>query len=342
VAGVQGQIDIAMWRGRPVHVQVSESWSFLEPRGEGTAPGAWREEVDAPVRATIFILALFAGGWFGIANLRAGRVDRTGAFRMAGAFVAISVAAWVFRAHHLGALGAELRLLTRMLEETCYRAVFAWFLYLAIEPTVRRHWPQKLISWTRLLRGNAGDPLVGRDLIVGLALGVAMSLCARLHHVAGTALGPAPPAPLGMDFSILESPRQAIGQVLLLLTEASFTALVANFLLVLALLLVRRRELALGIIFIVGMLRMPYEVATELPLLDLAFRALSVGAVIFALHRSLLALIGAIFTAELLAKAVIPLDADAWYLPQGILAALVIAGTAILVRKCACREQCAG
>jgi hypothetical protein len=331
-----------MWRGRPVHVQVTESWATLEPRGEGRVPGAWRDSIEEPVRAAIFLIALFAGAWFGIANLRAGRVDRTGAFRMAGAFIALSVAAWLVRAHHLGALGAELRLLIRMLEETCFRAVFAWFLYLAIEPTIRRHWPQKLVSWTRLLRGGSGDALVGRDLLVGLALGVGVALVGRLHFAAGTALGVAPPAPLGMDFSLLESPRQAVGQVLLLITEASFTALVANFLLVLALLLARQRAAATMIIFAVGVLRLPYEVATESLLLDIGFHALAVGAVVFALDRSLLTLIGAIFASELLAKTVITLDPNAWYLPQGIIAALAIGGTALLVRTCACRGKCAG
>jgi len=342
VAGVQGQIDVAMWRGRPVHVQVTESWTTLAERKEGAIPGAWRERLDAPVRSAIFLVALFAGAWFGIANLRAGRVDRTGAFRMAGAFVALSVGAWLVRAHHLGALDAELSLLIRMLEETCFRAVFAWFLYLAIEPTVRRHWPQKLVSWTRLLRGGVRDPLVGRDLLLGLALGVAVALLGRLHFVAGAALAAAPPAPIGMEFSILESPRQAFGQILLLITETSFTALVANFILVLALLLVRRRALATAVIFAIGMVRLPHEVATELLLLDLAFRALAVGAIVIALDRSLLTLIGAFFASELLAKSVIPLDADAWYLPQGIFAALAIGGTALLVRSCACREKGAG
>ena len=34
--------------------------------------------------------------------------------------------------------------------------VLFWILYIAIEPFVRRRWPQILVSWTRLLSGNGG------------------------------------------------------------------------------------------------------------------------------------------------------------------------------------------
>jgi hypothetical protein len=47
-----------------------------------------------------------------------------------------------------------------------------WVFYIALEPVVRRRWPQVLISWTRLLSGEWRDPLVGREVLVGCVLGV--------------------------------------------------------------------------------------------------------------------------------------------------------------------------
>jgi serine/threonine-protein kinase len=44
-------------------------------------------------------------------------------------------------------------------------------LYIAIEPYVRRRWPQILVSWTRLLSGEWRDPLVARDALIGCAFG---------------------------------------------------------------------------------------------------------------------------------------------------------------------------
>jgi hypothetical protein len=37
---------------------------------------------------------------------------------------------------------------------------------------VRRHGPQTIISWTRVLSGGLRDPLVGRDILIGLVVGI--------------------------------------------------------------------------------------------------------------------------------------------------------------------------
>ena len=47
-----------------------------------------------------------------------------------------------------------------------------WTLYMAIEPWIRRRWPHAIISWSRLISGQVRDPLVGRDVLIGVALGV--------------------------------------------------------------------------------------------------------------------------------------------------------------------------
>ena len=45
-------------------------------------------------------------------------------------------------------------------------------LYIAVEPQVRRRWPQILVSWMRLLAGEWRDPLVARDSIAGCGFGI--------------------------------------------------------------------------------------------------------------------------------------------------------------------------
>lgn len=56
---------------------------------------------------------------------------------------------------------------------------------LALEPLARRSWPQALVSWTRLLRGRLVDPLVGRDILVGVLCGMAVSLFGQVGRLAG-------------------------------------------------------------------------------------------------------------------------------------------------------------
>ncbi len=54
------------------------------------------------------------------------------------------------------------------------RAIFwagvIWLEYIALGPYVRRLGPNRLISWTRLFSGAWRDPLVGRDILIGLAV----------------------------------------------------------------------------------------------------------------------------------------------------------------------------
>src|SRR6185312_11275198 len=58
-----------------------------------------------------------------------------------------------------------------------------WLLYLAIEPWVRRKWPQAIISWSRLLTGQVRDSLVGRDLLFGVAFGVLWVLVIQIRNI---------------------------------------------------------------------------------------------------------------------------------------------------------------
>ena len=51
-----------------------------------------------------------------------------------------------------------------------------WLYYVALEPYVRRLWPDLLISWSRVLDGRLSDPLVGRDLLVGCLAGAVFTL----------------------------------------------------------------------------------------------------------------------------------------------------------------------
>jgi hypothetical protein len=48
--------------------------------------------------------------------------------------------------------------------------------YLGFEPAMRRAWPRLLIASTRLLDGRLGDPLVGRAVLPGVLVGLAVAL----------------------------------------------------------------------------------------------------------------------------------------------------------------------
>jgi hypothetical protein len=57
-----------------------------------------------------------------------------------------------------------------------------WSMYIALEPFVRRRWPEVLVGWSRLLAGNYRDPLVGRDLLIGCGVGILVALLYYLPY----------------------------------------------------------------------------------------------------------------------------------------------------------------
>ena len=76
-------------------------------------------------------------------------------------------------------------------------AAATWVLYLALESYARRLHPRFLVSWNRLLlRGRYRDPLVGRDVLAGVALSTIVALFwLQLPIVIPHALGSAAPPP---------------------------------------------------------------------------------------------------------------------------------------------------
>ena len=156
------RIEAASLQGWPVWLLVRS-----DRGGEATAPSA----PSAAIYVTLAILLM--AGIVARRNLRLERGDRAGAFRVGafGGFVSIV---------GFGLLGS-----VRSVEPTavflgfCVTLFFSlafWLTYLALEPIVRRRWPDTLASWTRLLAGRFLDPLLGRDLLLGVLAGVGLAL----------------------------------------------------------------------------------------------------------------------------------------------------------------------
>ena len=83
--------------------------------------------------------------------------------RLAVFVFASAMSVWAFVTSHV-ASDAELALLLLGASLALFLAGVCWLLYVALEPLIRRRWPDSLIAWTRLLSGRLSDPLVGRSL----------------------------------------------------------------------------------------------------------------------------------------------------------------------------------
>jgi len=223
------RVEAAAWRGRPVYFEVLGPWAKPE---RGTA--VQRNNPMTVWNANIIFVAVFLlGGMLAWRNWRQGRSDRKGAFRLTvfvllGLYVAALVGSGVIR-NNLGIC--------------LFFAVITWILYLGLEPYVRRRWPTMLISWSRLLAGRFRDPLVGRDVLFGILIGIVLNLIAVLF----INISPNPLAFLRINETLLKGlsgARLAAGNLVLLAVIPVIGALISLFMLFLLRLLVRRDWLA--------------------------------------------------------------------------------------------------
>jgi serine/threonine-protein kinase len=190
------RVEAAALGGRPVFFELVFPWSA---GWDPAAPTATAPQFRTPVLIVLLLVAVASAGVIaGVRNWVSGRGDRRGAFRLAVVVLVLRFAVWVFGGHHVPSAGREWLLLVIAVGKSLTDAAVAWCLYLAVEPYARRVHPRFLVSWTRLLRGRFGDPLVGRDALGGAALGTLFVLCfLNLHVLIPHALGlRAPPPPV--------------------------------------------------------------------------------------------------------------------------------------------------
>ena len=111
-------------------------------------------------------------------NYRHGRGDRKGALRLAIAIFLCEMGIFLCLSH-LPSIGDAIGLAVIAISTALFISGAVWMLYMAVEPWVRRQWPKTIISWSRLLAGGWHDPVVGRDILLGVALGVVWILYSR-------------------------------------------------------------------------------------------------------------------------------------------------------------------
>ncbi len=136
-------------------------------------------------------------------------------------------AAWLISARHYQTFQIEDDRFFEFLAHALLNTTIAWLLYLALEPYVRRFSPDILISWTRVLSSQLVDPRVGRDILVGVVVGVACALLGLSYNFLVPALVGGPPAtPRTTNLNFLLGARSSIGAVLRMIPNALQNAMV--------------------------------------------------------------------------------------------------------------------
>jgi serine/threonine-protein kinase len=227
------RIDASIEEGRIALFTVGREDATRPPTSYGNVISDMTLEIAL---RTVLLLALpLLVGIIALAvrNLRLKRGDRRGAFRIAVFGALTGLAALKIGMHYPPSLYDVYDLWLVSDAQPVQWALIGWLYYIALEPEVRRTWPHTLISWSRLLAGRLRDPLVGRDVLVGVTGGLAWA-CLWLGGVVmpdpvvaltGVTLG-GPTPPLALAIPALASSRQAVSILLQYLYPAVLLAIV--------------------------------------------------------------------------------------------------------------------
>ena len=159
-----------------------------------------------------------------------GRGDWRGATTLAASLFVLAMAQWTVGAHHVPDYGTVQNTFFDACADQLFRSGIAWLAYLGIEPWIRRHWPTSLISWTRVLTGSFRDPLVGRDVLIGIAFGVAGALYPGLIEYALHVFGRDALDPAFTGIWALTTPRYVGASLLAAVSNAMFNTLLLTLL----------------------------------------------------------------------------------------------------------------
>jgi serine/threonine-protein kinase len=310
---------------------------FAVARDDGVQPAVTYGRVisntslDLAVRAFLLFLLPITFGIVALAirNLRLKRGDRRGAFRIAF-FGAVTVyAALKLGVHFPSTLYDAFDLWIVSDAQAIQWAVLGWFCYVALEPELRRTWPHTLISWSRLISSRWRDPLVGRDVLLGVTAGL-LYTCLRLGGplIPAGPQGP-PPRPLAWAAAALASSWEALAVLLQWLYSSVLLGVGLLLFLLLFFRLTRSRPAALFLLWLVGLI-------VVLPVLE----ALPFSAAITASLMSVL-LVAVVFRLGLLSTAVMiyihftqmflpsTTDPSVWYAGVSALGLAVVVGLAV-------------
>jgi hypothetical protein len=316
------RVEAAAFQGKPVFFSLIGEWTKPD-RVTSTEKKSVGQRAGKIISMALFFLLLTGSTLLARRNYRQGRGDRAGSLRLAGVMFLLEMGSWLCRCH-FATLDDTFGLFVLAVSTALFISGVTWMLYLAVEPWVRRHWPKTIISWSRLLSGQGRDPVVGRDILVGVILGVIWILVFQIRYIPMMRLGAAPSL---FSTDALMGGRVALGAWLYQIPQSIQTTLFFFFLLFGLKVLLRKEWIAgvaLVLIFALPRGLSSTYMAVEIPAQMLVYAI----AVIIVLRFGFVPLACAVFTINLMANVPFSTNLSAWYMTTSILALLSVVALA--------------
>ena len=329
------RVEAAAWHGKPVFFAMIGDWN--KPWRMVTDHSSEEKKNRASQMISVFLLTavLAAGALLARRNYRHGRGDREGAFRLAVVMVVLEIGLWLCRSHFVAGFQTFGYLILTIAAALLWGGAM-WMLYLAIEPWIRRNWPQAMISWSRLISGQLRDPVVGRDILFGVAFGILWLVIFQLSNIPLARMGAAPQL---SGSGYLMGGREAMGQWLVQIPSSIFGTLQFFFLLLGLKVLVEflfrqvglkavRSDWIAAVLFVAVFLVMrglqSTHLSVDIPVIVLVWGILA----LIVLRFGLVPLAVAAFTVDMLGSVPFTADFSAWYMTTASLALLSVVALA--------------
>ncbi len=318
------RIEAATWRGKPVFFQLVGPWT-RPTRQRPDAPTRARK-ISQIVEAILFLVVVMGAAALARRHIKQNRADKQGAFRLAIFVFVVQLAIWICYGHFVPDLDNMLGMLGICVSTALFMSGLSWGLYMALEPFVRKLWPQTIISWTRLIGGRFRDPLVGRDILFGIILGLTWVVIYGIRLSYGVARLGISPQLLSTD-SLLGL-RSTLGAWIVQMPGGIQGTLFFFFILVALRYLLRNPwAAAVGFVAIFTVLK---TLPSEHPALEATGALLIYGIAAVALVRFGLITLGvAVFIANTMLNVPVTFDFSRWYAPFAMSIPIVILALAI-------------
>lgn len=317
------RVEAASFQGKPVFFSLIGDWTKPD-RMMSKEKKSFGEKAQTIIGLTLLVSALTGSIFLARKNYRRGRGDRQGALRLAVVMFVLEMALFLCLGH-FPSVGATLGLSAIAISTALFLSGAIWTLYMAVEPWVRRQWPKTIISWSRLLAGNWRDPVVGRDILLGVALGVVWILVFQLRYIPIMRMGASPG--IGSTDALMGG-RVALGGWLRQWPQSIETTLIF-FLVLLGLKVLLRKEWIAALVF-VAVYGVPRGLSSSYMAIELPAQIIVYAiAVVIVIRFGLVPLACAIFTINMTAGIPFSADLSTWYMTTSILAflsVLVLAG----------------
>jgi len=303
------RIEACALGGRPVEFRIVHPWST--PRGGGKSSPS--DRVGRLIFFALFVALALGAAVMARRNLRMGRGDRRGAARIATFLAVTTMVGWTLTFDHVSMPLSQFMNVVGALGFALFMGLALWLFYIAMEPPVRRLWPQLLVSWSRVLAGRFRDPLVGAHILLGALLGLAGRALLYGYDLAARELGYPLARPVDVVWEQFHSPGWFLGDAIRSLgQDLLFPTIMMFFFLVFLYFVLRRRWLAtMGFVSVSVLSGL---VSSENPLLLLPFSLLVAGLAAVAFVR--LGLLGGLAMTAMVnlpENYLLTSDSSAWY-----------------------------